>query len=220
MSTEQNKTLVRRFGDLINAQNLDAAFALFTSDFVDHGLPPGTPPGVESSRQFFRGQFAAFPDLQATFLDTFAEDDKVVSRIELEGTHVRPLMSIPPTGKHVKVYQIRANARRRDLTGACAVCCPRPDFPSGRPPEDILIPAVRRAPKRPLLSALGVIYRKNLTCRAPRSVEGVSTELAPCTSMCLPDLPCPNQPSDFSERILADWTCAPSYDLYCEQLIM
>jgi steroid delta-isomerase-like uncharacterized protein len=102
MSTEQNKTLVRRFGDLINIQNLDGAFALFTSDFVDHGLPPGTSPGVASSRQFFRGQFAAFPDLQATFLDTFAEGDKVVSRIELEGTHVGPLMGIPPTGKHVK----------------------------------------------------------------------------------------------------------------------
>ena len=102
MSTEQNKTLVRRFGNLINAQNLDGAFALFTSNFVDHGLPPGTPPGVESSRQFFRGHFAAFPDLQATVLDTFAEGDKVVSRIELEGTHVGPLMGIPPTGKHAK----------------------------------------------------------------------------------------------------------------------
>lgn len=87
MSTEQNKALVRRFGDLINAHDADAAFALCSADFVDHGLPLGSPPGVENSRQFFKGRFAAFPDLQAIVLDMFVEGDKVVSRMELEGTH-------------------------------------------------------------------------------------------------------------------------------------
>ncbi len=102
MSTEQNKALVRRFGDLINAHDADGAFALCSSNFVDHGLPPGTPPGVESSRQFFKGQFAAFPDVRGTVLDIFAEGDRVASRMEIEGTHKGPLMGIPPTDKHVK----------------------------------------------------------------------------------------------------------------------
>ena len=102
MSTEQNKTLVRRFGDLINACDVDGAFALCSSDFVDHALPPGTPPGVESSSRFFKEEFAAFPDLRATLTHVFAEDDKVASRIEIEGTHKGSLMGIPPTGKHVK----------------------------------------------------------------------------------------------------------------------
>jgi len=102
MSTEQSKAVIRRFGDLINAGDVDGAFGLCSSNFVDHGLPPGTPPGVESSRQFFKGQFAAFPDLHATVLDMFAEGDKVASRMALEGTHKGPLMGIPPTGRHVK----------------------------------------------------------------------------------------------------------------------
>jgi steroid delta-isomerase-like uncharacterized protein len=102
MSTEQNKTLVRRFGDLINAQNLDGAFALFTADFVDHGLPPGAPSGVESSRQFFKARFAAFPDLHATLTDIIAEGDRVASRMHIDGTHQGSLMGIPPTGKHVQ----------------------------------------------------------------------------------------------------------------------
>ena len=102
MSAEQNKALVRRFWDLINAHDADAAFALCSSNFIDHGLPPGTQPGVESSRQFFKEEFAAFPDVYGTVLDILAEGDKVASRMELEGTHKGPLMGIPPTGKHVK----------------------------------------------------------------------------------------------------------------------
>jgi steroid delta-isomerase-like uncharacterized protein len=102
MSTEQNKAVIRRFGDLINRHDLDGAFALCSANFVDHGLPPGMPPGVENSCQFLKGQFAAFPDLHATVLDMFAEGDRVASRMELEGTHAGPLMGMPPTGKHVK----------------------------------------------------------------------------------------------------------------------
>jgi steroid delta-isomerase-like uncharacterized protein len=102
MTTEQNKAVVRRFGELVNAHDFGRAFALCSADFVDHGLPPGTPPGAESSRHFFQGQFAAFPDLHATVLDMFAEGDRVATRIEIEGTHQGPLMGIPPTGRHVK----------------------------------------------------------------------------------------------------------------------
>ncbi len=106
MSTEQNKALVRRFGDLVNAHVLDSAFALCSSDFVDHALPRGTPPGVEGSRQFLLGTFAALPDAHGTFLDMVAEGDLVASRMEIEGTHEGPLMDVPATGKHVKWTQM------------------------------------------------------------------------------------------------------------------
>jgi len=102
MSTEQNKALIHRFSDLIDAHNADAAFALCSSDFVDHALPPGSPPGIEGSRGFFKEEFAAFPDQRATVSLLFAEGDLVASRMEVEGTHRGPLMGIPPTGKHVK----------------------------------------------------------------------------------------------------------------------
>lgn len=102
MSTEQNKALARRFGELINAHDADGAFALCSPSFIDHALPPGTPPGVESSRQFFKMQFAAFPDLNGSVTEIIAEGDRVVVRMAVEGTHKGAFMGIPPTGKHVK----------------------------------------------------------------------------------------------------------------------
>lgn len=102
MSTEQNKALLRRFGELLNAHDVEGAFALCSPGVIDHGLPPGTPPGMESSRQFFKSQLAAFPDVRGTVLDMIAEGDKVVSRMELEGTHLGPLMGLAPTGRRVK----------------------------------------------------------------------------------------------------------------------
>src|SRR5512146_2410622 len=92
MSTEQNKALSRRFSDLINAHDADGAFALCSPDFVDHAMPPGTPAGTEGSRQFFRAQFAAFPDLHGEIYDLTAEGDRVAFRVEVEGTHEGPLM--------------------------------------------------------------------------------------------------------------------------------
>src|SRR5258707_1583715 len=102
MSTEQNKALARKHTDLMNAKDIDGALALCSSNFGDHGLPPGTPAGVESTRQFFKAQFVAFPDVHVTLLDMIAEGDKVVYRAVIEGTHEGPLMGVPPTGKHLK----------------------------------------------------------------------------------------------------------------------
>lgn len=84
------------------AHDADGAFALCSADFVDHALPPGSPAGMEGSRRFFKEELAAFPDLRATMTELFAEGDKVADRMEIEGTHLGPLMGIPPTGKHVK----------------------------------------------------------------------------------------------------------------------
>jgi steroid delta-isomerase-like uncharacterized protein len=101
MSTEQNKALVRKFEALINARDLDTALTLFSPDFVDHTPPIGLPPGIEGVRAFFMMQFAAFPDQRITSLDMIAEADKVVHRMNGEGTHQGDFMGIPPTGKRV-----------------------------------------------------------------------------------------------------------------------
>jgi len=99
MSTEQNKALVRKHIESINSRNLDAAFESFNPEYIDHGLPPGTHPGVEPTRQFFATQFAAFPDMHASLNDLSAEDDKVVARMTVRGTNQGLFMGNPPTGK-------------------------------------------------------------------------------------------------------------------------
>lgn len=76
MSTKQNKALIRKFEDLINARELDTALTLFSPDFVDHTPAVGLPSGIEGVRAFFLMQFTAFPDNDRRSLDMIAEGDK------------------------------------------------------------------------------------------------------------------------------------------------
>ena len=48
----------------------------------------------------------AFPDLKVEIQDMLADDDKVVTRKLLKGTHTGPLMGLPPTGKNVEISVI------------------------------------------------------------------------------------------------------------------
>lgn len=106
MSTEQNKSLVRNFEELINSRNLDTALTLLSPDFADHTPAVGLPPGVEGVRAFYTMQFAAFPDSRSASLDMIAEGDKVVHRMSTEGTHQGDFLGIPATGKRVTMTYI------------------------------------------------------------------------------------------------------------------
>jgi len=101
MSLEQNKSLVRRFADRINARDLDGALALIGPAYVEHAARPGMPQGVDAVRAWFTLLWASFPDTQATIHDMIAEGDKVVIRMSAEGTHQGPFMGMPPTGKRL-----------------------------------------------------------------------------------------------------------------------
>jgi predicted ester cyclase len=102
VSIEQNKSIVRKYGALLNAQDVDGALAHFGPGFVDHAVRPGMPLGIEGTRLFFNMLFTAFPDLHGTIEDLIAEGDKVVDRMTCEGTHQGMFMGSPPTGKRVK----------------------------------------------------------------------------------------------------------------------
>lgn len=106
MSTEQNKTLVRKFEELINSRDLDTALTLLSPDFADHTPAVGLPPGIEGVRAFFTMQFAAFPDSRSISLDIIAEGDKVVHQMSNEGTHQDEFLGIPATGKRVTMTHI------------------------------------------------------------------------------------------------------------------
>jgi predicted ester cyclase len=108
MSTEQNKTIARRYAeelqDFWRSGDLSFVDRIFDSNYVQH--IPGVPPNM-SVKQIFAALRAAIPDFQTTIEDLIAEGDKVAVRISWQGTHKGELMGIPPTGKHVKVTEMQ-----------------------------------------------------------------------------------------------------------------
>lgn len=107
MSADSNKTLVRQFVEEAQSRhNLSAVDEYLSPDFVDHSVPPGLPPNREGVKLQFTMFFNALPDLQAIIHDQVADDDKVVTRKTLRGTHRGDLLGIPPTGKVVDINVI------------------------------------------------------------------------------------------------------------------
>ena len=102
MSADEAKRLYRELTAALNTQDLDALDSLLSPNFVDHSLPPGTPPGIESFKAFRRYVDASMNTL-ATIVDLFAEGDRVCARIVVRGRHVGTFMGLPPTGKRLSM---------------------------------------------------------------------------------------------------------------------
>jgi steroid delta-isomerase-like uncharacterized protein len=102
MSTESNKTVVRRvFDEVFNQGNVAVIDEIFAAGYVDHSAPPGFPPGLESLKLSVTVFRTAFPDLQIRVEDLIAEGDKVVARLTYQGTHLGDFMGIPPSRKQL-----------------------------------------------------------------------------------------------------------------------
>jgi len=98
-STEQNKAVVSRFVEEVwENGNVDAIDALFTEDSILHD-PTEDVRGPEAFKTYNERYLAAFPDLQYEIRDMIAEDDKVVFRARMRGTHEGEFMGFEPTGE-------------------------------------------------------------------------------------------------------------------------
>ena len=102
MSTEQNKTISRRFRAELDKGNWSVVEELVSPNFVLH--VPGSPPiNREGMMQVLKMFYGAFPDLHTTFEEFVAEGDKVALRFTLIGTHKGDFQGIAPTGKTVNI---------------------------------------------------------------------------------------------------------------------
>lgn len=102
MTGDENKAAVRRFFQLIDQQEFEAAMEVFADDYRLHmsGNPePMTPQEFASFGQMF---FAAMPDLTHTVDALVAEGDHVACRLTVAGTQQGELMGVPPTGRAVQ----------------------------------------------------------------------------------------------------------------------
>jgi hypothetical protein len=75
MSAEQIKAISRRLPSELAKGNIAVLDEVVDPKAVDHSLPPGMPPTVESTKKFFAGFKEAFPDLVYKLEQEVAEGD-------------------------------------------------------------------------------------------------------------------------------------------------
>ncbi|HSS79149.1 MAG TPA: ester cyclase [Thermoanaerobaculia bacterium] len=104
MSTERFKSIVQRL--VVEAQqdgHLAVVDEILSPEFVDHTPLQGVPPTRDGVKVLFAALQAAFPDLRVTIHDQVAEEDRVVTRKTLAGTHNGAFLGVPATGKQVSM---------------------------------------------------------------------------------------------------------------------
>jgi steroid delta-isomerase-like uncharacterized protein len=103
------KWLVNTFvEELWNQRRLDVADAIFANNCVTHQLRSGVPTdavprGPEEIKEHIAGWLGSFPDLRFRIEQMLSEDDRVVSQLLMEGTHLGPWMGIPASDKKMQI---------------------------------------------------------------------------------------------------------------------
>jgi len=104
---ENNKALVRRaLQEMWSEGKVDTTEELLAPDFTIFSSPGGRISGPGAARRFVAENRSAFPDLNLQIEDLIAEDDKVVARFILAGTHKGKFMGNDPTNKRGQVLGI------------------------------------------------------------------------------------------------------------------
>jgi predicted ester cyclase len=103
-STEQNKTIVRRFNKECIEQGLSASFEeLLAADVINHAARPGRPKGKESFYFFLNEVLRkGFTNLEVEILEQIAEDDLVTTRKKIRGIHSGEVLGHAPTHRPVE----------------------------------------------------------------------------------------------------------------------
>jgi len=104
MSLEENKAMVHRIiEEAWNKGNLAVIDEFLSPDYVLHISSPGPALDKEGYKQAVNMHRTAFADFSLTIEDIIAEENKVVIRWTIRGTHKGEYMGVAPTGKQVTV---------------------------------------------------------------------------------------------------------------------
>lgn len=113
MSTAQaaiNKAVFSRLDDAINTRDAEVIAKtideVVAPDLLFHAPVPTGATGVQALKQVWVVLLRAFPDLHVAVEDVIAEDDKIVVRNTVTGTHQGEYRGVPPTGRSVSYQEI------------------------------------------------------------------------------------------------------------------
>ena len=102
---EENKALVERFYEELDAHNLDIMDELLADDFTTGIYRAGSEEEIGDGRagmkELWQEYWDAFPDFEGKSMELIAEDDRVAVFREETGTHEGEFRGIDPTGNEV-----------------------------------------------------------------------------------------------------------------------
>lgn len=107
--TEANKVLVRRWFDEVWNEGREATIdELFAESGVAYGLGDSEAEvhGPTELKNFVRNLRGSLPDIHVTIRDIVAEEDKVMVRLTIEGTHAGPSLGVAPSGCRIRIAGI------------------------------------------------------------------------------------------------------------------
>ncbi|HEY7291380.1 MAG TPA: ester cyclase [Vicinamibacterales bacterium] len=105
--TAANKALLRRFYKEVYVDwNMALADQVVAPHFVSHDWPERGPTGPEAFRDYYAAIRSAVPDARYEVDDLIAEDDRVVVRWRLLGTHTGDFRGIAPSGRPITLKGI------------------------------------------------------------------------------------------------------------------
>ena len=103
MSSTQYKSTARKFiQEIFNSRKIEAAQNFVTPDIVYHGVAEEVK-GLEDFKNWVAEDLSAFPDMQVTILDDFAEQNKVAIRWILKATHEKDFADMPASHKKFEI---------------------------------------------------------------------------------------------------------------------
>lgn len=97
-----NKQIARNFFDQIWNKKDESAIDRYIAPDAK-GNDPDFGSGREGFRKNWREWVEAFPDLHFEIVDLVSEDDKILTRWVLTGTHKGEFLGAAPTGKKISV---------------------------------------------------------------------------------------------------------------------
>ncbi len=104
MSLHEIAAKIQRAGEEAWYQgNVDALDQVYAADYVSHRPPFPDANGLEAVKQYIAGTRQAYSEIQATYEDWTAEEDRISYRysMRLKHTGQSPTLPIPPTGKEL-----------------------------------------------------------------------------------------------------------------------
>jgi steroid delta-isomerase-like uncharacterized protein len=104
-TSEENKVLVRRFGEAMNTRQLHLLDELVAPGFLRHcqATPEVEVRSLQEFKDFLRQDAAVFPDSIQTLQHMLAEGDLVAIWATYEGTQRGQMGPFPPSGKKMRV---------------------------------------------------------------------------------------------------------------------